>query len=755
MRHFFSLFLFLALGLQAQITHPADGFLYDRTTVSKIEITLPADSLAALLNPANAFAEHDYPANMVFTRGTTVDTVLNIGFRLRGNTSRTADKKSFKVSINSFVSGRRYQGVKDMNLNGEHNDPSISRARLCWELGAEIGLPVSRVAHTQLYINGVYRGLYINVEHINDDWLGLRFGNSSGNLYKCTWPANLRYISQNPNDYKLLRSDSTRVYELKTNESVDDYAGLENLIDILNNTPTNQLECALDDVFNIEGFLKVLAFEVAMGHWDNYFFNQNNYYLYDNPATGKFEYLPYDIDNSMGVDWFNIDWATRNINNWGNPNEFMPLADRLLALPQLNEMFKFYLKEINLAYGNISFENKVNGVHTQIAPYAYQDTFKGLDYGFTNLDFKNSFDSTQAQFHVKKGILTYRNQRYVANTQQLGIVNSAPIISFIQAEQTSGNQFLITALVEDETAVTAVCTYKLNNGTPQSIPLFDDGQHGDGAAGDGFFGNYINNLNTGTLSYQITATDSSNKNRTRPCTPKNVAIATANTLVINEFMADNDNVIADPFGNFSDWVELFNNSADSIFLGDYYLTDDASDPFEWQLPAEYLAAGGFKLIWADSDTTLGADHADFSLSKGGEEIGLFKNNGGVADTIDYILFGAQTTDVSYGRQTDASAVWVFFNTSTPNASNGTIGILEEDALGIRLFPNPYQGAFQAQNTTGNVMYIEVFSSHGMLLQRVEIEPFSEKQIFDGCAPGLRIVRISDGKTSSITKLISF
>lgn len=755
MRHIFSLFLFLALGLQAQITHPADGFLYDRTTVSKIEITLPADSLAALLNPANAFAEHDYPANMVFTHGTTVDTVLNIGFRLRGNTSRTADKKSFKVSINSFVSGRRYQGVKDMNLNGEHNDPSISRARLCWELGAEIGLPVSRVAHTELYINGVYRGLYINVEHINDDWLGLRFGNSSGNLYKCTWPANLRYISQNPNDYKLLRSDSTRVYELKTNESVDDYAGLENLIDILNNTPTNQLECALDDVFNIEGFLKVLAFEVAMGHWDNYFFNQNNYYLYDNPATGKFEYLPYDIDNSMGVDWFNIDWATRNINNWGNPNEFLPLADRLLALPQLNEMFKFYLKEINLAFGNISFENKVNGVHTQIAPYAYQDTFKGLDYGFTNLDFKNSFDSTQAQFHVKKGILTYRNQRYVANIQQLGIVNSAPIISFLQAEQTSGNQFLITALVEDETAVTAICTYKLNNGTPQNIPLFDDGQHGDGAAGDGFFGNYINNLNTGTLSYQITATDSSNKNRTRPCTPKNVAIATANALVINEFMADNDNVIADPFGNYSDWVELFNNSADSIFLGDYYLTDDASDPFEWQLPAEYLAAGGFKLIWADSDTTLGADHADFSLSKGGEEIGLFKNNGGVADTIDYILFGAQTTDVSYGRQTDASAVWVFFNTSTPNASNGTIGILEAKATGVRLFPNPYKGLFQAQNTTGNVMYIEVFSSHGMLLQRIEIEPFSEKQIFDSCAPGLRILRISDGKTSSITKLISF
>ena len=51
------------------------------------------------------------------------DTVLNVGFRLRGNTSRTAGKKSFKVSINSFVAGRKWNQLEKLNLNGEHNDP--------------------------------------------------------------------------------------------------------------------------------------------------------------------------------------------------------------------------------------------------------------------------------------------------------------------------------------------------------------------------------------------------------------------------------------------------------------------------------------------------------------------------------------------------------------------------------------------------------------------------------------------------------
>ena len=45
-------------------------------------------------------------------------------------------------------------------------------------------------------------------------------------------------------------------------------------------------------------------------------------------------------------------------------------------------------------------------------------------------------------------------------------------------------------------------------------------------------------------------------------------------LVINEFMASNDTTISDNFGEFDDWIEIVNISADSVNLYGWYLTPD-------------------------------------------------------------------------------------------------------------------------------------------------------------------------------------
>ena len=110
------------------------------------------------------------------------ETVDSIGFRLRGNTSREAAKKSFKVSFNTFVSGREFYGVDKLNLNGEHNDPSIIRSKLCFDHYKTIGMTATRANHVEVYINGQYYGLYISVEHIDDEFLNKNFGDDTGNL---------------------------------------------------------------------------------------------------------------------------------------------------------------------------------------------------------------------------------------------------------------------------------------------------------------------------------------------------------------------------------------------------------------------------------------------------------------------------------------------------------------------------------------------------------------------------------------------
>jgi hypothetical protein len=105
-----------------------------------------------------------------------------------------------------------------------------------------------------------------------------------------------------------------------------------------------------------------------------------------------------------------------------------------------------------------------------------------------------------------------------------------------------------------------------------------------------------------------------------------------------------------------------------------YLTDDLSEPTQWQFPAEGPAATttilpkGYLLVWLDGDTAAAGLHAGFSLSAKGEEIGLFDAHGTL---VDAIAFGRQTADVSFGRTPDGGPELGYFEDPTPGARNGT------------------------------------------------------------------------------------
>jgi len=147
------------------------------------------------------------------------------------------------------------------------------------------------------------------------------------------------------------------------------------------------------------------------------------------------------------------------------------------------------------------------------------------------------------------------------------------------------------------------------------------------------------------------------------------------TLVINEWLADNATVLADPAdGNYEDWFELYNPGTAAVDLGGYYLTDDLGDPRKFEVPAtgQYVVpAGGYLLVWADNESeqngTNCADlHAELALSKGGEAIGVFGADG---TRIDAVSFGPQTTDVSEGRYPDGAGRILAMVLCTPRAAN--------------------------------------------------------------------------------------
>ena len=416
----FALLVFWGKSLSSQSVA-----LYDDQKLASIYLELPADSLNSMI----ATLEHNRytPARFVFDDGQERDTVETVGLRLRGNTSLFSQKKSFKISFNEFKAGREYQGVKKLNLLGQHNDPTMVREKLFYEVWNKAGMTERRAAFVRLYINMEYRGLYTNMEELDKNWLDRVYGDDSGNLYKCTYPADLVYHGPVQQVYKdILNNPEERAYDLKTNELADDYTHLIALMAALDQPVTANFPAQISQILNVESVLKSFAIDVATGNWDDYFYNKNNYFLYDNPTTGRFEFTTYDTDNTLGVDWLGKDWAKRNCLAWLPSGQSRPLATKLLAVPAFKAQYVRYLDTLTrfITLPDSIFSS-IDALETLVSTAALDDPYRSLDYGYTFADFHNGFDQT-IDGHTPYGIKPFLSIRHDSiRSQIMGVLSKA------------------------------------------------------------------------------------------------------------------------------------------------------------------------------------------------------------------------------------------------------------------------------------------------------------------------------------------
>ncbi len=142
-------------------------------------------------------------------------------------------------------------------------------------------------------------------------------------------------------------------------------------------------------------------------------------------------------------------------------------------------------------------------------------------------------------------------------------------------------------------------------------------------------------------------------------------------IMINEFMASNDNIDVDGTGNMPDWIELYNTTDTDIEVGGWYITDSITDDVEeWhQITAgtdlTVVPANGWLVLFCDTYDD-GPLYTQFKLSGGGESIGLADLSMNKLVEFDY---EQQTTDISMGHAPDGEGDRVFLVTPTPGAAN--------------------------------------------------------------------------------------
>ena len=151
-----------------------------------------------------------------------------------------------------------------------------------------------------------------------------------------------------------------------------------------------------------------------------------------------------------------------------------------------------------------------------------------------------------------------------------------------------------------------------------------------------------------------------------------IALSAQAQVVINEISAANLNGIPDNFGEYEDWIELYNNGANAVNLSGYYLSDNPNNPEKWALPATNLAAGAFLHVWSsdrDDATNIGNLHTNFKITQTQNESVLLRDPAGnIADQFDFDV--PLQVGHSYGRTTDGAPTWsVFDNPSIAGSNN--------------------------------------------------------------------------------------
>ncbi len=357
--------------------------LFDNAKIHEIKIVPFYENLRDTLEAnymqsfgMNQFQIRDIPYSHVklIIDGTVLDT---LAIRYKGfNSWWHSVKKPIKIDINKYKSGQKYDGLNKFNLHNGSGDPSFIRENISYKILRSLGIKAPRTSFAKVFIDTAYIGLYRIVEQIDNTFLDVNFGNHDGNLYKqqalgtagfsMGWEGVVQDIY-----YKSISLDN--------HQKENDWSGFIHFLDVLNNTPEKNFRDAILGVFNVDEFLQILAFDIAVNNLDFYGNSGRNFYLYDH--NGIFHWIPWDLNLSWreGVPPINID-----------PNDYLVLIKRILQVPEFHETLLRKYCQLKPYFSDGYVDDFITGEVSAINEYMKDDPYQ--DYPFEA--FKGNRDSS-------------------------------------------------------------------------------------------------------------------------------------------------------------------------------------------------------------------------------------------------------------------------------------------------------------------------------------------------------------------------
>ncbi|GAA4436780.1 CotH kinase family protein [Bremerella cremea] len=222
----------------------------------------------------------------------------NVGMRFRGMSSYfmvpTGYKRSFNVKLDLADEDQELLGYKTLNLLNCAGDESLLSTVLYSHIASQY-IPVPKVNHVRVVINGESWGVYANVQQFDKTFISEHFDPSKGTRWKVSGSPNgdggLRYMGESTEEYE-------RRYDMKSNDGKKAWAALIRLCRTLEETPPEKLERELEPLLDIDETLKFLALDVALVNSDGYWTRASDYYLFLD-SDKRFHLIPHDMNEAF------------------------------------------------------------------------------------------------------------------------------------------------------------------------------------------------------------------------------------------------------------------------------------------------------------------------------------------------------------------------------------------------------------------------------------------------------------------------
>ncbi len=653
----------------------------------------------------------------------------NVGIKYKGNSSYNINngKNPMNIRLDYINNGQSIDGYNVLKLSNGFKDPTFVREMLSYKIAQEF-MPAPKATYANVSVNGVLVGLYVCVQSVDDDFTNENFYERKGPFFKaentginipnCSGPLRVW-------DHYLDTLCYQKAYEM---QSSNDWTKLSHFLDTVNNHFTH-----IENVLDIDRTLWMMAFENLLVCLDGPINSiPHNFYLFQD-NNGRFSPIMWDMNQSFGTFTNGLPTPVSNQDLQqldifhGASNNLNIMNMKMFSVDQYKRMYVAHMKTIINDYF-------VNGQYISIISDLQQliDSYVSTD---PNLFFPYSAFSTNVNSSIGSNIgITELMDSRINHLQSLPEFSANPPI----IDNLSSNP--ISVLPHSSVSITsnisnadyAYLGYRFKFADKfEKVQMFDDGNNGDGIAGDGIYGATIN-VDARDIQYYIYA-ENSDAGIFSPQRAEHDfhQIPVISGLVINEVMAANFSKVADQDGEYDDWVELYNGGANDINLTGFYLSDNENILNKWMFPNITIASNDYLIIWCDTaGTTQSGLHTTYRLSADQEEVYLIDPSGTVLDAVHFVNM---PVDLSYSRVPNGSGPFVYQEPTYDMANSSILSNNNIKTKGsFNIYPNPttdilyFSGLEESVTIFNNLGQIVFYSSK--MLKALDVGKF-EKGIY--------------------------